>query len=306
MVAMRRARWQGIGASVRGTAHVRVGLPNQDAIGWTPACRNGLPLVLAVADGHGSARCFRSDAGAALAVSCGKSVLHEFLTAHPMEMAPASLARAAEESLPKQLEQSWKEAVTAALAQGPLSTAALDRLEAEHGAAARATIEANPLIAYGTTLLLAAVAENFCVYAQLGDGDIVTLSDKGETRRPLPPDPRLIANETTSLCMEEAWREVRVGIEAGNCASPALILVSTDGYANSYQNDEGFLKVAPDLLGLLRTHGLAAVGEHLGDWLDETSRDGSGDDITLGVICRLDAIEPQPKTDATEPAEALG
>ncbi|MFM7713741.1 MAG: protein phosphatase 2C domain-containing protein, partial [Microcystis sp.] len=56
-------KWRCIGESVKGASHVRSGLPNQDAIRWFPESGIGLPLILAVSDGHGSAKSFRSDRG---------------------------------------------------------------------------------------------------------------------------------------------------------------------------------------------------------------------------------------------------
>src|SRR5206468_9019924 len=48
----RQIRWRVAGASRRGSAHVRSGLPNQDAIKYW-ASTDGNTAVLAVADGHG-------------------------------------------------------------------------------------------------------------------------------------------------------------------------------------------------------------------------------------------------------------
>ena len=66
-------------------------------------------------------------------------------------------------------------------------------------------------------------------------------------------------------------------------APPALILLSTDGYSNSFQDEAGFLKVGSDLLHMIRTTagGLDMVKEHLVAWLTESTYAGSGDDITV-------------------------
>jgi uncharacterized protein GlcG (DUF336 family) len=58
------ATWQVITGSARGAAHRVSGLPNQDAV----ASQDGPGVVVAVADGHGHIRHFRSADGAALAV----------------------------------------------------------------------------------------------------------------------------------------------------------------------------------------------------------------------------------------------
>ncbi len=48
--------------------HVKTGLPNQDSHAFTPATDQGDGMILAVADGHGDARCVRAAVGARLAV----------------------------------------------------------------------------------------------------------------------------------------------------------------------------------------------------------------------------------------------
>jgi len=55
-------QWRVTGASRRGTAHVRSGLQNQDAMEYWVS-PGGDTATMAVADGHSSALCFRSDAG---------------------------------------------------------------------------------------------------------------------------------------------------------------------------------------------------------------------------------------------------
>jgi hypothetical protein len=385
--------WRAIGASVRGASHVRAGLPNQDAIylsslttsaapdalaaASTPGPPNpagpaaaagspGTPLLLAVADGHGSAKCLRSDTGARLAVETAARVIREALHdwsapteqdrwagacpppspsagAHaparqplqpqaesdagrapalppqPAPVPPMGLVRTTDRAfaaaVAEQLVRRWREAVEAHLQEDPLSPGELATLEQKDGAAARRLVEATPLLAYGTTLLIVLVTDAAILYLQLGDGDVLTVSAAGEVARPVPADARLFANETTSLCSRQAWRDFRIGVQPLRAdgdgpangpsapaahadsaapalpAAPALILVSTDGYANSFRDEAGFQRVGSDLLELVRAEGIDAVDASLEGWLSEASRLGSGDDVTLGVICRLDAVE---------------
>ena len=44
-----------------------------------------------------------------------------------------------------------------------------------------------------------------------------------------------------------------------------------------------------------KAHGDSRVGwlpERLPGWLSETSPDGSGDDITMGILCRSSTLDP--------------
>jgi WD40 repeat protein/serine/threonine protein phosphatase PrpC len=297
--SMEKTGWRVIGKSVQGASHKRVGLKNQDGIRWHTKSGSGLPLILAVSDGHGSAKSFRSDIGANLAVNTAMEVFHEFWEGQINANNLSAIKRTAEERLPQKLEIKWKEAVDKHIADEPFTTKELDALLKKEGTAGLQAVEKRPLLAYGATLLTVLVTESFILYLQLGDGDILTVSEKHEVMRPLPGDERLFANETTSLCSNNAWRDFRVVFQP-LVQPPALILLSTDGYSNSFRNEEAFLKVGPDILKMIRENGLDKVNESLETWLTEASQAGSGDDITLGIICRMDALK---ESDEQRPAE---
>lgn len=300
------SRWRAIGRSVRGASHVRAGLPNQDAIQWFPESGDGPPLIITVSDGHGSPRNFRSDVGARIAVKEATRLIRELLLeGQPDPDKLSAIKRTAQERLPGELTRRWRQNVARHLEDHPITPEELDLLEQRRDAKARRSIERDPHLAYGATLLSVLVTGGFVLYLQLGDGDILTVSDAGEVTRPMPRDPRLIANETTSLCMPEAWQEVRINFQARYGPHPALILLSTDGYANSFVNDDAFRKVGSDILDILRTDGVGMVEENLSTWLNDASAAGSGDDITMGILFPT-AILPE-KTGNTEegPATAV-
>lgn len=284
------ARWRVVGHSVRGASHERAGTSNQDAISWLPKSGAGLPVILAVADGHGSHKSFRSETGARLAVETFAQVISDFLSGQTQTESLSVTKRAAEEWLPTTLVRRWLEAVSSHLAAHPLSTEELTLLSAARGTS-RQDPPSNFPVAYGTTVLAAAVVAGFILYLQLGDGEILTVSQEGEVTRPMPKDERLFANETTSLCSQDAWRDFRVCFQVVSQTPPALILLSTDGYPNSFHDESGFLKVGSDMLEMIRADGLDAVNGHLESWLKESTYAGSGDDVTVGLICSEDAIE---------------
>jgi serine/threonine protein phosphatase PrpC len=296
-----RTQWRAIGQSVRGAAHLRTGLPNQDAIRWLPASGIGPPLILAISDGHGSAKYFRSHVGSEQAVETVAWVIQDLLDGQPDPTNLSAIKRTAEDRLPREVVRRWKESVAEHLKQSPLTPDELGALEQRDGAAARQAILDNPTLAYGATVLAVLVAETFILYLQLGDGDILIIAEDGGVTRPLKRDMRLFANQTTSLCSTDAWRDVQVRFQALVDPPPAVILLATDGYANSFVNEAAFLQVGTDIWDLIRTEGLAAVQGDLATWLNEASQAGSGDDITLGILCRSD-IEPQSEPEElTEP-----
>ena len=283
---MNRQQWEVFGTSIRGATHIRSGQSCQDAISLSEPNETSPFAILAVADGHGSAKSFRSDIGATFAVKSAVTELKRFLAEQGDLSDLSRVKQMAKDALPKDLVKKWAAEIRQDLDAKPLTAAEIDNLEQKDGKCARERVEENPLVAYGSTILALAIGEGFALYLQLGDGDIVCVSEQGEPSRPMPVDDRLFANETTSLCLPKAWRDFRVQLEVFSSNRPALIMVSTDGYANSYRDDAGFLKVAPDILAMIRSAGTETVRAELGGWLAETSAEGSGDDITLGLIVR--------------------
>jgi len=100
--------------------------------------------------------------------------------------------------------------------------------------------------------------------------------------RPIAPDPALLANETTSLCLPQAWQSFRFAVVEPRFAP--LVLLSTDGLANSYADDEAFLLFGRDVGRQVRADGLVAVRNRMAGWLKQISTQGSGDDITVGML----------------------
>jgi serine/threonine protein phosphatase PrpC len=262
-------RWQAVGRSVRGAVHERSGMPNQDAICWMG---NGSLVVLAVADGHGSTRYPRSHIGASFAVETATQLVHDFLLGQADAENLSVVKRAAEEWLPRALVRAWQEAVVEHINANPLSDGEVN------------------VTAYGATIITVAVAERFVLYLQLGDGEILTVNDQGVVSKPLVKDERLFANETTSLCTADAWSDFRVSFQPITQGQPALILLATDGYPNSFRDEAGFLKVGTDILEMIRAEGLSRVRENLEGWLSDSTRAGSGDDVTLGILCSVSQI----------------
>jgi hypothetical protein len=298
-------QWHAIGASVQGAAHQRFGLANQDAIRWLPPTGLGPPLILAVSDGHGSAKSFRSHIGSEQAVGTAAWVLQDLLDGQPDPANLSAIKRTAEDRLPREIVRRWREAIEDHLKQTPLTPAELEALEERKGASARKAVVDNPLLAYGATGLNVLAADAFILYLQLGDGDILVVRESGEVSRPLKKDTRLIADQTTSLCSPNAWRDVQVRFQALVDPPPALILVSTDGYANSFTSEAAFLKVGSDILDIVRADGIGAVEANLAEWLAEASQKGSGDDITLGILCRLDVEHQAAPSGAVEASAAV-
>jgi serine/threonine protein phosphatase PrpC len=191
--------WCVAAASSRGAAHVRAGLPNQDALATWPESGRGPPVIIVVSDGHGAGQHFRSGVGAQLAVEGAVERLREFLGER------TDGRGAVDGTLARRLVETWRDAVRAHLAAHPFTAEEIGRVAEQSGAQVRA-LEEDPYLAYGATLLASLVAEDLVLYLQLGDGDILAVGEAGQTWRPLPADAQLVANRTTSLCQPRRGR----------------------------------------------------------------------------------------------------
>jgi serine/threonine protein phosphatase PrpC len=284
--------WRIIGETVPGASHLRAGIPNQDAILQLRESSRALPLVLAVSDGHGSPKCFRSHLGSRFAVKKSASLVSEFLDERRGNFDVKEIEAEGKTFLPPEFVRRWREAVETHLEKNPFTDEEFKKLEEKSGAEARQLVEKNPFLAYGATSLTVAVEENFILYLQLGDGDILLVSEKGEVTRALPEDERLFANETTSLCLPHAENDFRFFVQEISAENaPALVMLSSDGYVNSFSEEAGFLKAGGDFLELLGTEGYDYISENLKTWLEETTATGSGDDTTVGIIYRPEAVK---------------
>jgi serine/threonine protein phosphatase PrpC len=264
-------QWRVLGRSVRGASHRRRNQVNQDAMLWDAS---NTTVAVAVADGHGSASCFRSDVGAKLAVEACIQLFGETAALDP----PAESFAEAARTMPAALVSRWRAAVAAHLAAQPLTPSELASL---NGRAA-----GPPWTIYGTTIVAVLALASHILYLQLGDGDILVVDESGAVTRPWPRDQRYLGVETASLCGPAPEDELRLRIQPLDGAGPVLVLLATDGYANSFRDDAGFLRTGSDVLEIVRREGLDKIDRDLESWLHEASEFGSGDDITVALISR--------------------
>ncbi len=300
MPTERQTAWKIISKTVRGPTHDRLELPNQDHI---KIAQSDL-VIVAVSDGHGSAKCFRSDVGSRIAAQAAIDVVERFFKGDWTGSSFADKKSEVEFGIPKGIAREWRERVSVDVEQSPFNDKERERLVAQEGDETFARIVANPHLAYGATILTVAISEDLLVYLQLGDGDILAVFNSGEVARPLPSDDRLFANETTSLSSGTAWQDFRTGIQLASRGLPSLILLATDGYSNSFKDDASFLKAGSDFLDLIRSEGgIDEVEKHLGEWLSESAQ-MSGDDVTLGLLYRHSS-EPEESSEAVATAQSL-
>lgn len=279
--------WRAFGRSIRGASHEKRGLENQDAILCVAGEDGNSPVVVAVSDGHGGSSCYRSGAGAELAVEVATACVSRLLTNKELANDMRALKDFVHDGLAREIHVNWKEAVDRHLNARASEISLLLNNEAPSGSA-HPGADANPYLIYGATILCVGLLWQTAVFIQLGDGDILAVTSGKSPQRLLPDDNKVFANETTSLCMADAWRYFRVRVmELNDTNSPDLILITSDGYSNSFPDCDGdFLKIGADYLDLIQSKGYDSVCCELENILMRTSQKGSRDDITMGMIYR--------------------
>ncbi|HTL84227.1 MAG TPA: PP2C family serine/threonine-protein phosphatase [Acidimicrobiia bacterium] len=261
--------WDVLDASVRGSAHVQRGLPNQDAIA-TRVIADGRGAIAAVSDGHGGERYVRSDVGSQLAVEIACDALSRWTI--DVQNADAAERELRDRIVPE-ITAAWRARVQEHLAANPFTD--------EERARGNAPLDDQPLVSYGATLLVALAAERSLALAQLGDGDILLVRGN-DVQLPIEPDARLVASQTTSLCLQTADDDFRCAVLA-DIENVDLVLMSTDGYANSFANDDWEHEVGRDLRARVTELGTDAVRLQLPAWVGESAQ-ASGDDTSVALL----------------------
>lgn len=274
----RPAAWRVTSASRRGSSH-GADQPNQDAVRHASVqdATGGLTWVVAVSDGHGGKRYVRSDVGSQYAVEVAVERLSAAVTAAGSE-SPVDLLRGEVAGI----VDAWRDRVTAHWSGAPFT-------EAETATAGVGDLAAEPLLAYGATLLVAVVGEAGIGIAQIGDGDALIRSH-GFATRPVPGDARLIGGQTTSLCLDTAADDFRFAGQPAT-ADPDLVLLASDGYGNSFADTDWWQGLVGDFAWFLDEHGFDELEAQLPAWLEESARVG-GDDVTAVVVARDPLVVP--------------
>jgi serine/threonine protein phosphatase PrpC len=288
-------KWLVYSKSVTGASHSLTGYSNQDSIQWKQS-RDSETIVMSVADGHGSDIHFRSKIGSLIAVKTAVATLFRLFHNQPIEIDNVSQIKdIVRYSVPRLLVHNWVDEVQRHVQKHPFSNNEIDLILEKKGPFMLEKIINNPKIAYGSTLLTAVITKNYFIFFQLGDGDILIVDNNRNIRNMssnnyFGSDTKSSIESiihTESLCMDNSWLEFKTGIFDFYALKPKLILLSTDGYCNSFNNESGFLKIGLDYLDFIEECGYSYLSKNLYDILRQTSQKGSGDDITLGLIYRL-------------------
>lgn len=272
--------WHVSTGTARGAAHRAAGLPNQDSMDRriTPGSAG---VVVAVADGHGHRRHFRSAKGSEFAVVTGSRVGSQ-LASELTRQADGEGATAAVRSAVTALVREWRSEVARHLAAEPYTAEEQADLDRSGD---------GPDVPYGSTLLVAVACARWLACAQIGDGDILAVRPDGQSIVPLPGDDRLDGLHTTSLCQEDAETAFRVGVRDLTADPLIALLLATDGFGNSQAADPWQPGFGQDLAQLAAEHDHRWFDYHVPRWAERcASTEGGGDDTTIALLLHLRAM----------------
>ena len=260
------------GESVQGASHKRQGKPCQDS---HRIDLNKEIAIISVADGHGSESCPYSKTGSVIAVNVFNAVMAAYYSSYHkrrngMNALLRFLNREGEVKVAKTIDAEWKRRVYKQHCNNhrevPLKSDGTPDKEKVYRL-------------YGSTLLGVFISKDYIFSLQLGDGDI-TYIDKELIAPVLTPD-KSLGVETHSISGIDSWRRVKSCIQIRkNKTEPHLYMLTTDGMANSYATQAEFENSCKEYFETIQENGFEAVEDNLNGWLNETSEQGCGDDVT--------------------------
>ncbi len=257
------------GESVQGASHKRVDKECQDS--FKKLEYDDGTVIMAIADGHGSKACPYSKSGSSIAVNVFCKVMDEFHASYAenLEMLLTYLNREGDTKVAQAVDAEWKRRVLKVHTNQKREV-----LLTEDGEKNKAEIYKQ----YGSTLVGLMITPIFVFAFQLGDGDISYVDQNGLDH--LLEDEKILGVETHSLSKIDSWKKVVSAVRRRDEADglPYMLMLSTDGFANSYKNADEFQKTCVDYFAMIQQYGADAVAANLKSWLSETSAMGCGDD----------------------------
>jgi serine/threonine protein phosphatase PrpC len=277
---------QGFSVTVPGYAHLRKGIPCQDA---SAAMDFGFCQVAVVADGHGGDSYPRSQYGSVFAVEEALRSLRWFAT-HDVAFGFDESASMKERivQLEKHLILRWNERVEKHAGMHPFTEAELagvgDLSDRKAYAAGR-----NLRRAYGSTMIAVLLMQGYWICLQLGDGNASVLRPDGGFETVFPPDEELVGSVTHSLCEHNAIDHFQ---HAFGRKVPAGVVLSSDGITNSFLSEDALHGFYQTVSGHASEATSRDVEDALGKYLPVLSQKGSGDDMSIaGLLPHLQCSE---------------
>ena len=266
-------------------------------------------ILISVCDGHGGESYFRSQIGSKIGVETFKDCvqelmktdcIHDFLNSSSDTDPELSNKfkrdfNASFIHLVKNFILNWRNKVYEHYNNNPFKETEMSRI-ADNNVKQRYLSGKNIYSAYGTTFLGVCYSKKLCFGFQIGDGDLVAQNKNGIFFNLVEDDPKCVGNMTTSLCADDAFDNVRRFVLVKDDDDyPVAIFASSDGVINSFDSRKNFEKFYSQIIAeSTKDHNLE---QELNDVLDDLSKNGSRDDVSLAGIINHNSINIVGKDD---------
>lgn len=266
-----------------GVSHIKSQKPCQD---YVAAFENDDASVIVVSDGHGSSNFTRSDRGSRFACEVSVDAAKEFLKElNHNDLEREELRDAVVMQLCKHILLRWNSLVDEDAAENPFTEEEVEKVSDKYkyrylnGEAVEH--------AYGCTLILVILTQNFCLAIRNGDGECVAVDRGGCFATPIPWNEKCELNITTSLCDEEAIADFRYFYSN---ELPAAIFAGSDGVDDSYTSVDELYNLYRHICLRALTEGTDAAAEYVEQLLPEITRRGSTDDVSIAGLINLTTL----------------
>ena len=266
--------------TVVGASHKKMKKPCQDA---SVSLNKEDYILTAVCDGHGGNDYFRSDRGSEFAVQAVKKCMSDRDILPMLSFYADDKERVNEMlvQLEKSIISTWNDLVESDYREDPFT---MDELENVHPQIRfHYAIGEGIEYAYGTTMLVNVITDEFWFGIHIGDGECVTVDHLGQFSHPIPHDDNCVYNYTTSICDRTAIYNMRHHFSK---ELPKALFIASDGVDNCFANNDKLHDFYSMIINSFDSMDESFAILELLDYLPKMSQKGSGDDISLGIILR--------------------
>lgn len=244
--------------------------------------------ICVVADGHGSDNYPRTEYGSKYAVNAAiESVIDFVNTADSKDVLKDNNNNYCMlNQLAKSILKAWYQSVEEDFNKRPFSEEELSLVSEKYKRKYISDNEEERHIekAYGCTLIVFAVTDEYSFGLQIGDGKCVYIDSDGKFSEPIPWDENCQLNVTTSICDSDAIDEFRYFVTEN---PPTAVFIGSDGIDDSYASDEELYALYRSILKIFIENGVDIGKSEIKEYLPVLTKKGSGDDVSVALIMDL-------------------
>lgn len=245
--------------------------------------------VAVICDGHGDKNCFRSALGAKIGCEIAVKKARQFQQYLSKDLGCENTDfDILLHELAEDIVNLWRQSVLFDAQENPFTEEELTPLSANVQEIYRNHQRMEK--AYGCTLILAVIMQDYWYALQIGDGKCVALYDDGVYVESIPADEEnCVGNRSTSICGSHALEDFR---HYWSQIKPLAVYVSSDGIEESF-DEKGLFNFYYSITHWVQNDGKEMAERQIEDLLPKISEGGSGDDVSIaGIVAPVPRVSP--------------